>query len=169
MTLRIYILYVDMNNSEKAVTRCKKTYCPKFVSQLNKLTEKITKNMTRTLKGKEFAKLMKNITKKLKKNKTISKTMDKKILEDCVKVHCNPSCKDTIYQAGSQFPKSLEAEIKKKQSGDIILKILKKTRKRMFGNKKDVLVNDFHKNLPKEKVDKIKKAGAISGCTAIVL
>ena len=104
MTLRIYILYVDMNNSEKAVTRCKKTYCPKFVSQLNKLTEKITKNMTRKLKGKEFAKLMKNITKKLKKNKTISKTMDKKILEDCVKAHCNPSCKDTIYQAGSQFP-----------------------------------------------------------------
>ena len=32
-----------------------------------------------------------------------------------------------------------------------------------------ILVNDFYKNLPKEKVDKIKKAGAISGCTAIVL
>jgi hypothetical protein len=30
-------------------------------------------------------------------------------------------------------------------------------------------VNDFYKNLPKEKVDKIKKAGAISGCTAIIL
>lgn len=28
---------------------------------------------------------------------------------------------------------------------------------------------DFYKNLPKEKVDKIKKQGAISGCTAIVL
>jgi hypothetical protein len=39
----------------------------------------------------------------------------------------------------------------------------------MFGNKKDILVNDFYKNLPKEKVDKIKKAGAISGCTAIIL
>ncbi len=163
-----------MNNSEKAVTRCKKTYCPKFVSQLNKLTEKMTKNTTRRLKGKEFAnkgnefaKIMKNLTKKLKKS--ISKTMYKKNIEDCVKAHCNPSCKDTIYQAGSQFPKSLEAEIKKQEHGDIILKIIKKTRKRMFGNKKDILVNDFYKNLPKEKVDKIKKAGAISGCTAIVL
>ena len=95
--------------------------------------------------------------------------MDKKILEDCVKLHCNPSCKDTVYQAGSQFPKSLEAELKKEQHGDIILDIVKKTRKRMFGNKKDVLVNDFYKNLPKEKVDKIKKQGAISGCTALVL
>ena len=151
-----------MNNSEKAVTRCKKTYCPKFVSQVNKLTEKMTKNMTRKLKGKEFAKLMKNITK-------AAKMTDKKTLEGCIKAHCNPSCKDTIYEAGSQFPKSLEAEIKKEQHGDIILKIIKKTRKRMFGNKKDILVNDFYKNLPKEKVDKIKKAGAISGCTAIIL
>ena len=156
-----------MNNSEKAVTRCKKQYCPKFVSQLNKLTEKMTKNMTRKLKGKEFAKLMKNITKKLKKS--IGKTMDNKNIEQCVKAHCNPSCKDTIYEAGSQFPKSLEAEIKKEQHGDIILDIIKKTRKRIFGNKKNILLNDFYKNLPKEKVDKIKKAGAISGCTAIVL
>ena len=155
-----------MNNSEKAVTRCKKTYCPKFVSQVNKLTEKMTKNMTRKLKGtpknKGFAKLMKNIIKR-------SKMADKKILEGCVKAHCNPSCKDTMYQAGSQFPKSLEAELKKEQHGDIILDIVKKTRKRMFGNKKDVLVNDFYKNLPKEKVDKIKKEGAISGCTALVI
>ena len=127
----------------------------------------MTKNMTRKLKGKEFAKLMKNITKKLKKS--IGKTMDNKNIEQCVKAHCNPSCKDTIYEAGSQFPKSLEAEIKKEQHGDIILDIIKKTRKRMFGNKKDVLVNDFYKNIPKEKVDKIKKAGAISGCTAIIL
>lgn len=155
-----------MNNSEKSVTRCKKQYCPKFVSQVNKLTEKINKNMTRRLKGglknKEFTKLMKNIIKS-------SKVADKKILEGCVKAHCNPSCKDTMYQAGSKFPKSLEAELKKEQHGDIILDIVKKTRKRMFGNKKDVLVNDFYKNLPKEKVDKIKKQGAISGCTALVL
>lgn len=155
-----------MNNSEKSVTRCKKQYCPKFVSQVNKLTEKITKSITRKLKGgvknKGFAKLMKNITK-------TSKMADKKILEGCVKAHCNPSCKDTMYQAGSQFPKSLEAELKKEKHGDIILDIVKKTRKRMFGNKKDVLVNEFYKNLPKEKVDKIKKQGAISGCTALII
>ena len=155
-----------MNNSEKSVTRCKKQYCPKFIRRQKELTEKITKSITRkvkgTLKNKGFAKLLKNITKP-------TKIMDKKILEGCVKAHCNPSCKDTIYQAGSQFPKSLEAEIKKQEHGDIILDIIKKTRKRMFGNKKDVLVNDFYKNLPKEKVDKVKKEGAISGCTALVL
>ena len=36
-------------------------------------------------------------------------------------------------------------------------------------NKKNVLVNDFYKDLPKVKVDKIQKQGAISGCTAAII
>ena len=155
-----------MNNSEKSVTRCKKRYCPKFALRQKQLTEKLTKNLTRKFKGdKGFAKLMKNITKSMGN----SKTLDKKLLEGCVTGYCNPSCKNTVFQAGSKIPKSLEAQIKKEKHGDIILDIIKKTRKNIFGNKKNVLVNDFYKDLPKEKVDKIQKQGAISGCTAAII
>jgi len=70
-----------MNNSEKSVTRCKKRYCPKFILRQKQLTETLTKNLTRKLKGdKGFTKLMKNITKSMGN----SKTLDKKLLEGCV-------------------------------------------------------------------------------------
>ena len=155
-----------MNNSEKSVTRCKKTYCPKFILRQKQLTEKLTKNLTRKLKGdKGFTKLMKNITKSMGN----SKTLDKKLLEGCVTGYCNPSCKNTIFQAGSKIPKSLEAQIKKEKHGDIILDIIKKTRKNIFGNKKNVLSDNFYKDLPKDKVEKIQKQGAISGCTVSIL
>ena len=138
-----------MNNSEKSVTRCKKTYCPKFILRQKQLTERLTKNLTRKLKGdKGFTKLMKNITKSMGN----SKTLDKKLLEGCVTGYCNPSCKNTIFQAGSKIPKSLEAQIKKEKHGDIVFDILKKTRKNMFGNKKNVLSDNFYKDLPKDKV-----------------
>jgi hypothetical protein len=155
-----------MNNSEKSVTRCKKTYCPKFILRQKQLTERLTKNLTRKLKGdKGFTKLMKNITKSMGN----SKTLDKKLLEGCVTGYCNPSCKNTIFQAGSKIPKSLEAQIKKEKHGDIVFDILKKTRKNMFGNKKNVLSDNFYKDLPKDKVEKIQKQGAISGCTVSIL
>lgn len=158
-----------MNNSEKSVTRCKKRYCPKFALRQKQLTEKLTKNLTRKVKGglknKELEKLIKNII----KSTSNSKTLDKKLLEGCVTGYCNPSCKDTIFQAGSQFPKSVESQLKKEKHGDIVLDIIKKTRKNIFGNKKNVLVNDFYKDLPKDKVDKIQKQGAISGCTAAII
>jgi hypothetical protein len=155
-----------MNNSEKSVTRCKKTYCPKFILRQKQLTERLTKNLTRKLKGdKGFTKLMKNITKSMGN----SKTLDKKLLEGCVTGYCNPSCKNTIFQAGSKIPKSLEAQIKKEKHGDIVFDILKKTRKNMFGNKKNVLTDNFYKDLPKDKVEKIQKQGAISGCTVSIL
>jgi uracil phosphoribosyltransferase len=158
-----------MNNSEKSVTRCKKTFCPKFILRQKQLTEKLTKNLTRKVKGghknKELEKLIKNIIKSTRNNKTL----DKKMLEGCIMGYCNPSCKNTIFQAGSKMTKSLEAQIKKEKHGDIVLDILKKTRKNIFGNKKNVLTGDFYKDLPKDKVEKIQKQGAISGCTVSIL
>jgi len=158
-----------MNNSEKSVTRCKKRYCPKFILRQKQLTETLTKNLTRKIKGglknKELEKVIKNILKSTRN----SKTLDKKLLEGCVTGYCNPSCKNTIFQAGSKIPKSLEAQIKKEKHGDIVLDILKNTRKNIFGNKKNVLTGDFYKDLPKDKVEKIQKQGAISGCTVSIL
>jgi len=145
-----------MNNSEKSVTRCKKTYCPKFILRQKQLTEKLTKNLTRKLKGdKGFTKLMKNITKSMGN----SKTLDKKLLEGCVMGYCNPSCKNTIFQAGSKIPKSLEAQIKKEKHGDIILDFIKKTRKNIFGNKKNVLTDNFYKIFQKIKWIKYRNRG----------
>ena len=99
----------------------------------------------------------------------IKSKIEEKLLEGCTRAYCNPSCKNTIFEKGVKFPKSVEEQLKKQKQGKIILEIIKKTRKRIFGNKKNVLEGNFYKDLPKEKVNKIKKEGAISGCTAAIL
>lgn len=109
-------------------------------------------------------------------NKTLKKIMnnakyEKKMLDECVKGYCNPSCKGTIFEAGSDLPKSLVQKLKKdlktKKNFDMVVKILKQTRKNVFGKKKNVLVNSFYENLPKKQVDRLIKDGALSGCSLI--
>lgn len=158
-----------MNNTEKSVTRCKKQYCPKFTRRQKKLIEKATRKLTKKLEGDFKNKGAKKLMKYLSKTMGKGKEMDKRLLEGCIKGYCNPSCKNTIFEDGTKFPKSIEDELKKEKHGNIVLEIIKKTRKNIFGNKKSVLEDNFYKALPKEKVNKIKKEGAISGCSVAIL
>jgi hypothetical protein len=157
-----------MSKGDNSITRCKKRFCPKFILRQQELTKKILNNVTRKLKGVSkngLSKIKKNIRKGVFNNSV----MKEKMLEECRKGYCNPSCKNTMYEAGSQFPKSLEEEIKKKENGEILFPIIKSLRKGVFKGKKNVLNNNFYEKLPKEGIDKIKKQGAISACTAVLL
>ena len=157
-----------MSKADNSITRCKKRFCPKFLLRQQELSKKIFNGLTRKVKGVSkngFSKITKKISKAVFNNSVVKE----KMLEGCRKRYCNPSCKDTIYEAGSQFPKSLEQEIKKKEPGKILFPIIKSLRKGMFKGKKNVLKKDFYEKLPKDSINKIQKEGAISGCTSQIL
>jgi hypothetical protein len=155
-----------------SVKRCKNVYCPKFIAKTKKLTIILNKKFTEAFENKQLS----NKTLKKIMNKTLKKVMnnpkyDKKMLESCLKGYCNPSCKNTIFEAGMVLSKTLVTQLKKsmktKKNFDIVVKILRQTRKNVFGKKQNVLVNSFYEKLPKKQVDQLIKDGALSGCSLI--
>ena len=69
----------------------------------------------------------------------------------------------------SEWKIQLEKELKGQKRGNDVLNIIKKMRKSMFGNKNTVLKNDFYNGISKSNTHKLKKDGAISGCTMMVM
>ncbi len=144
-----------MNNSKK---ECIKRFCPTFKAKTLKLFDKLIKkeNKTKKINAKEM-KFIQNIV-----NKMISK-------EVCEQKYCNPGCKGTIYEAGKSVPKSLIDKYKKnKKLGQIMIPLLTLRRKRVFGNKTNVLRNGFYEKWPPAEVKKAKNSGAISACEEFV-
>ena len=45
---------------------------------------------------------------------------------------------------------------------------MEKKRKNLFGNKKNILIDNFYENASKKYLDDIKKEGAVSLCSPIV-
>ena len=93
--------------------------------------------------------------------------------KECIKGYCNPDCKNTLFQAGKEMPSSVFANASKKgikgKGVAVVKSFLTLTRKRMFGNKTDVLKNSFYNKLPAKNVTRARKQGALSGCTLKVL
>jgi hypothetical protein len=92
--------------------------------------------------------------------------------EGCIEGHCNPDCKNTIFQAGKNMPPSVYMKASKNLKGKgvaIVKSFLNNTRKRMFGNKTNVLKNSFYNRLPAKNVTRARKQGALSGCTLKIL
>jgi hypothetical protein len=95
-----------------------------------------------------------------------------------MEVYCNPGCKNTIFESGKDFPKSLEKKLmdnktlktlKNKKLNKMLLSLSKDMRKNIFGNNTNVLNEDFYKKLNKKLVSSLKKEGALSGCTIMAL
>jgi hypothetical protein len=111
-----------------------------------------------------------NMIKKELKKKLKNKDIQKKYLEACVKSHCNPGCKGTIFQNG-EFPinefKKQFSSLSKKNS-DKSINLVKKMRNDIFKGKKTVLNDDFYIGIKKSK-NKLKKNGALSGCALMTL
>ena len=134
------------------------------------LTIKMTKNMGASQK-KIF---IKNFNKTLfAKNKKLKEIENK----NCINMYCNKTCKNTLFEKGSKTSKTALKSFKNHMSASItnprILKsvhkkssiILNKIRSDIFGKKQNVLKNDFYEKIPQITVKKLKKEGAISGCT----
>jgi hypothetical protein len=105
----------------------------------------------------------------------------------CISENCNVGCKDTIFEKGKgsvlpkgianlYYPKSKKLTKNEKENYQLLMKIMRKERKRIFGENTNVLDKDsFYKNInylgtvlgkSKGKLTKKKltKIGAISGC-----
>lgn len=133
--------------------RCVKQYCGKTFL---KASEKMARRMAKTLKMP--ASLM---LKSMRSSKT-----RKKMQEQCKKAHCNPTCKDTLYQAG----KALPADIFKSYNGPpkgkaVFTSLMTRIRKDMFGKSNNVLKNGFYQKIPAKNVTRARGQGALSGCT----
>lgn len=142
--------------------RCESVYCGKTFEQgSDKMAVKV---------GKKLGLPKQSIDDMLKKLRSKKSRLTSK--KECIKAHCNPECKGTLFQAGKELLPSVYANASKKIKGKgvaILKSILNSTRKRMFGNKTDVLNNSFYNKLPAKNVTRARKQGALSGCTMKVL
>jgi len=157
---------------------CEDTFCKEFTKKIIKSTKDMLKKEIDNKKIK-----IKNAqTKKIKENLKFSLDFllyakkninaDKSFHKECKKIYCNPGCKETIFENGnfSKYSKEIEKKYSKKifeKIGKNIIKKLKKQRKEIFKDKNSVLKNSFYNGLKKEDVTKLKKKGALSGCTIL--
>lgn len=151
------------NNNNKKINKCNTTYCG------NRIEKKIHKEF---LKFEKFQnKLINSKTRKYKNNnnkffttmkkKISKKEKEKSLIEaknQCRKLYCNINCKDTLLE-----PKKLSKKFIKENK--ILVDIMKTKRKELFGNKTNVLENNFYNKLPKKTINKLHKEGALSLCT----
>jgi len=94
--------------------------------------------------------------------------MRNELKKQCVKGYCNPDCKNTMFQAGKGMPSAVYDGVSAKEIG--LLKLMTESiRKKIFGNKTNVLKNSFYSKIPAKNVTRAKKQGALSGCSLKIL
>lgn len=155
--------------------RCKTKFVPKFMKEnmdkLNRLMKKTIKKIKLDLKKvgddeenkKSLETQLKFYTDVLKPK---SKKSQKVACESYEQMYCNPGCLGTAFQEDADHEKLADNYCKKMKcpSKKWMVKLLKKSRKNMQKGHKTLLVNSFYRGLPKTKLAKIIKYGAISGC-----
>jgi hypothetical protein len=99
-------------------------------------------------------------------NKTIRKKQKTSIRKSCRLFYCNPGCKGTLMEKGKQMPRldpllTKENPFYNKQGA-------KEFRKKWFGNKRDVLVDDVYQNVPPNIKKNFKKKGSLSICEPFI-
>ena len=152
-----------MSNTDKT-NNCNITYCgsvlDKKIHKSFSKNEKQAQKLIKQSKSKKFtSKLQKNIFKIM--TKKISEKDKNKSLEEsrkqCKKLYCNVDCKDTLLEPNSLSKKYIK-------DNKLIIDFIKTKRKELFGNKNNVLDNNFYNKLPKKTSNKLRKQGAISMC-----
>jgi hypothetical protein len=133
-----------------------KKFDQEFQERQTKMKQYIQANPN-TPNATYFKKTLKNMNRKKSKKKRI---------EDYRKTMCNPTCKNTLFEAGDpdKLPASFLKELKKISKSKDALDYQLGLRKEIFGKKKNVLKDGFYEKLDKETVTNLKKKGATSGC-----
>ena len=160
----------------KKVNTCKKTICKLHLTRARRLSLKTRKALHKKrnsiIKKIRESKTKKSIEKwKKEKNENDEKiyffnkhTNEKGVFDNCVSSYCNPGCKNTFYEEGTKLSKGYFKRMKITKKNDYLRKFFEWDRKRAFGKKTNVLKDDFYEKISKQKVNKLKKIGAISGC-----
>lgn len=131
----------------------------KLMKLLDAMDEKTMKTMTPADQKKFKARQTKR-----------KKTALKQIARDCKKQFCNKTCKNTMLEAGrNTYPPIPPSLTKDKKLKKLILDLQINTKKRLFGNKDNVLKDGFYEKLSPVKVNQLKKEGAESACVETLL
>ena len=168
-----------------SIKECKKTFCDKYAKQKINDEKKYLKTFYLTPTQKKNDKTKEHYKQIIKQINT--KEYLDKIKKKCYLKYCNPKCIGTLFENGNnisdEYIKTFNEELtitksdkqqfkkdpfysenvyKKFKKG--LLNSVKKQRKKLFGDKKTVLNKDsFYIDF--NNSDKIKKRGAISGCS----
>ena len=153
-----------ISNTDKT-NDCNATYCGSLLDKkiYNSFSkhEKEVEDFIKKSKGKKFKNKMEKEMFKIMTKKISEKEKNKSIedsKQQCKALFCNVGCKDTLLEPNSLSKKYIK-------DNKIIIDILKKSRKELFGNKTTVLDNNFYNKLPKKTTNKLSKKGAISMCS----
>lgn len=139
-----------------------KQFCKTYEKQFLVFQKQLIAIFTRDLKSED----KKKVKDKVKKNTDKEKSkIIKMIARNCNRQFCNKTCKNTIFEAGRNKYPPIDKELSKDPKlKKLVLQLQKTTKKRLFGNKDNILKNDFYEKLTPVKVKKLQKEGAISGC-----
>jgi len=135
----------------------------KELSKINKTlkSKKISTTEKQNLENKKS--FLKVFTKESKKEKQKTKKLR---IDVCKKTYCNVDCKNTIFEKGNTLSDGFINNLKKKKTNltNSIIELHQNQRKNIFGNKTNVLKDNFYEKLSKKTITQLKKEGAISGC-----
>ena len=128
-------------------------YLAMYTSMLKQALQKDKNNP----KQKEAIKTLRKTIRDIKKNHSYTKSLVQKTHE---KTFCNIGCKKTILEPGS--PNMTPPQESK---SEYVTSFLKERRKQIFGNNRNVLIdNRYYNKAEKKFLEKIKDQGAISFC-----
>ena len=146
------------NNKTKKfnVKRCMETFVEKKIKYW---TDNVNKEI-KSLENKTLTKEEQQLLNKLKKRR---KEQIKQSKKQYKLYNCNINCKNTLLEPGlsNQIPKSM---CKEYHNNNKLIKIFNNQRKKIFGNKKNVLVDNFYEKTPDNIKNQLIKEGAISQC-----
>ena len=148
------------------VKQCKSTFVKKMQKKRSE-TLKDLRNVLEKQVREKFANNPKELKEKLdniRKFTKLDKKMEKMADNVLIKSYCNPGCKNTILEPGEKLPDSYYKLFGKDKN---VIKYFEEEKKKLFGNKTDVLKDNFYEKAPKKYLDEIKKDGAISLCSPI--
>ena len=120
-----------------------------------------TKTCEKLKNGNVFRK---ELLKKIKKRKRTEKG-DKIELDKCARYFCNEGCEGTVFEDGP--PDKLSEKTRKFLKTKKLIKLIKQSRKNIFGKKNSVLQDGFYEGMNLKRMNQLKKEGAISGCTLV--
>lgn len=120
-----------------------------------------TKTCENLINGNVFRK---EVLTKLKKRKRTEKG-DKIELDNCARYFCNEGCEGTMFEDGP--PDKLSEKTRKFLKSKELIKLIKQSRRNIFGKKNSVLKDGFYEGMNPKRLNQLKKEGAISGCTLV--
>ena len=127
-----------------SVASCVTKICNEaYIKKQEKAMQGFTNEIVRVMKRKNST-FKKRPIKKL----ICTKQQRDAIIDSCKKMHCNPTCKNTLFQKKS----------------NITNKSILSMRKNIVGTKNNVITNEFYNGLSKKDSNHLRKRGALSGC-----